>query len=207
MLPIVSNDLDAGIVDLRVLSDLADFFSAFTDGCHHAKEEDLLFPMLQQRGVSSKGCPVGTLKLEHQQGRNVVKALNSAVEKHMAGDPKAAKTISSILRGAAELYTDHIWREDYLLFPMSEKVLLEGDKVSLVRDFGQVQTKFDHVFQERYEALVEKLEKELTRAAERPQGAERQPAPLHLEEHACGAVAMSADDQGREERLRQAGAQ
>lgn len=203
LLPAVSSDVEAGVVDLHVLSDLADFFSAFTDGCHHAKEEDLLFPVLQQRGVSSKGCPVGTLRLEHQQGRNVVKALNSAAEKYKSGDVKAAKKISSILSDAAELYTDHIWREDYLLFPMSEKVLLEGDKVTLVRDFGKVQAKFDHVFQERYEALVAKLEKELARTTERPVGAEGQSPPPHVEEHECGGKAMSADYQRCEERLRQ----
>ncbi len=161
LLPAVRKDVDAGVVDMHVLSDLADFFSAFTDGCHHAKEEDLFFPMLQRRGVSSKGCPVGTLRMEHQQGRNIVKALGSAVERYRRGDAGSARTISSILRDATELYTDHIWREDFLLFPMSDKVLLDEDRESLVKDFAQVQTRFDSAFQQRYERLVESLETRL----------------------------------------------
>lgn len=174
LLPIVTRNVEAGAVDEAVISDIADFLSAFTDGCHHAKEEDLLFPKLLERGVSSRGCPVGTLRLEHQQGRNVVKALKSAVEKYKAGDAKAASRISTILKDAADLYTDHIWREDYLLFPMSGKVLLDGDTKTLADDFAEVQTKFGSGFQERYESLVEELERDLAWTSEQsPQGAEK----------------------------------
>jgi hemerythrin-like domain-containing protein len=158
LLPAVSRSAEVGVVDEQVISDLADFLSAFTDGCHHAKEEDLFFPKLQERGVSSKGCPVGTLRMEHQQGRSIVKALNSALEKYRQGDAASSRSISAVLRDAAELYTAHIWREDFLLFPMSEKVLLAEDKESLARDFAQVQTRFDSAFQQKYERLVEGLE-------------------------------------------------
>ncbi len=200
LLPAMRRSIDAGVVDERAISDVVEFFSAFTDGCHHAKEEGLLFPMLQRRGVSSKGCPVGTLRLEHQQGRNVVKALSSAVEKHKRGDAEAAATISAILRDAAELYKDHIWREDYLLFPMSDKVLLDGDREALVRDFDEVQTRFGSVFHERYEMLVDRLENDLARAA----------PPVVDEPSACVASAklpvsrcsrMNADDKDREDRV------
>lgn len=165
LLPAVSRSAEAGVVDGEVLSDLADFFSAFTDGCHHAKEEDLFFPKLQQRGVSSRGCPVGTLRMEHHQGRSIVKALNSALERHRQGDAGASRSISAVLRDAAELYTAHIWREDFLLFPMSEKVLLAEDKESLVRDFARVQTQFDSAFQQKYERLVESLEARVARTS------------------------------------------
>ena len=128
LLPVMRRNIDSGAVDEEVLSDVADFFSSFTDGCHHAKEEDLLFPMLQQRGVSSKGCPVGTLKLEHQQSRNIVRALRSPSRSTRPGTRMREGMISAVLKDATDLYTDHIWREDYLLFPMSEKVLLDPDR-------------------------------------------------------------------------------
>jgi hemerythrin-like domain-containing protein len=186
LLPIMAEKVDAGVVNQEHLSELAEFFSAFTDGCHHAKEEDLLFPMLQQRGVSSRGCPVGTLKLEHQQGRNIVKALSCAVEKYKGGDAKAAKTISAILRDATQLYTDHIWREDYLLFPMSEKVLLDSDRETLVKDFDDVQTRFGSAFQERYESLVDRLEKDLAQTSlPLPERAESLSVPLLGARSAC----------------------
>jgi len=158
LLPSVSREVDSGFVDEKLLSDLADFFSGFTDGCHHAKEEDLFFPALVRRGVSSRGCPVGTLKMEHQQGRSIVKALNSAVQRYRQGEEGAARGISAVLNDAAELYTAHIWREDFLLFPMSGKVLVDEDRASLAKDFGKVQERFDSAFRERYERLVDSLE-------------------------------------------------
>ncbi len=167
LLPALRQDLEAGVVDESALSGVADFFSAFTDGCHHAKEEDLLFPMLQQRGVSSRGCPVGTLKLEHQQGRNIVKAIRVAVEKYKQGDAGATKRISDAVAEAEKLYTDHIWREDYLLFPMSHKVLLDADQETLAKEFALVQVRFDAAFQNKYETLVEGLERRLQSAASR----------------------------------------
>ena len=34
---------------------LIDFFRTFADTCHHGKEEQLLFPALEQLGVSRQG--------------------------------------------------------------------------------------------------------------------------------------------------------
>ena len=34
------------------------FFSQFADKCHHAKEEDLFFPLLKERGISEEGGPI-----------------------------------------------------------------------------------------------------------------------------------------------------
>ncbi|MDG6971364.1 MAG: hemerythrin domain-containing protein [Nitrososphaerota archaeon] len=159
LLPTIRRNVDAGVVDESVLPSVVDFFTAFTDGYHHAKEEGLLFPALQLRGVSPRGCPVGTLKLEHQQGRSLMGTLKSAVEKYSEGDPGAASAISSVLKDAEDLYTTHIWREDYLLFPMSGKVLPSSDQEELTRDSAKVQSKFGSGFLERYELLVDKLER------------------------------------------------
>lgn len=171
LLPAIRRSVEAGAVDELVLSDAIEFFSAFTDGFHHAEEEDLLFPALLQRGVSQTGCPVGTLKLEHQQGRNLINGLNAAVKRYREGDVEEATTISEILGNATELYTNHIWRENYLLFPMSEKVLSDSDRRALAKDFAGVQGKFGSGFLERYTSLVERLERNV--AQEPAQGAVR----------------------------------
>jgi hemerythrin-like domain-containing protein len=168
ILPAIRRNVDAGAVDERVLSDVVDFFSAFTDRCHHAKEEDLLFPALLQRGVSPKGCPVGHLMLEHQQGRGLMAALSLAIEKYKEGDSDAAGSISSILGDASELYAGHIWREEYLLFPMSEKVLPNPDREKLAGSFAAVQAKFGSGFTERYESVVKRLERSIGRASLTP---------------------------------------
>jgi hemerythrin-like domain-containing protein len=163
LLPEVRRDVETGTVDEHVLSDIIQFFSEFTNGFHHAKEEDQLFPILVQQGVSPKGCPLGALTFEHQQGHSLMIGLNAAVRRYQEGDSEAIKTISEILKNMAELYTDHIWKEDYLLLPMSEKVLSGTDREALAKDFAGVQEKFGSDFLEQYESIVERLEKCVTR--------------------------------------------
>ena len=41
------------------------------------------------------------------------------------------ETLINTLEALAEFFPDHIWKEDYLLLPMAEKVLSEEDKRSL----------------------------------------------------------------------------
>ena len=45
-------------VDLESAKQAIDFFRNFADRCHHGKEEDCLFPLLEQKGFcGSKGRP------------------------------------------------------------------------------------------------------------------------------------------------------
>jgi len=151
-----------GDVDPAILTEVVDFFRVFADKGHHAKEEDVLFPTLERNGVSPQGCPIGTLKNEHKQGRALMTALNDAIGKYSNGDSKAKHAISATIKGAIDLYPDHIWREDYLLFPMTEKVLPKPELENLTKNFNEVKTKFGPDFHNRYEQIVEKLEKSFT---------------------------------------------
>ena len=45
----------------------------FADGLHHAKEENLLFPLLGEKGFSPEQGPVAVMLSEHTQGRDFVK--------------------------------------------------------------------------------------------------------------------------------------
>ena len=150
-----------GSVDTATLREVVDFFRAFADKGHHAKEEDVLFPTLEKNGVRSQGCPIGTLTGEHKQGRALMTALTDAIDKYAKGNPTAKGSISAVLKGAIDLYTDHIWREDYLLFPMTEKVLPKPELDALTMRFKEVETKFGSDFHNRYEEIVKKLEESL----------------------------------------------
>ncbi len=147
-----------GNIDAATLAEVVDFFRAFADKAHHAKEEDVLFPTLERNGVRSQGCPIGTLTSEHKQGRALMTALNDAIEKYASGDSAAKATISATIQGATDLYTDHIWREDYLLFPMTEKVLPKLEQEGVTRNFNEVETRFGSDFHNKYKQIVEKLE-------------------------------------------------
>ena len=69
-------------------------------------------------------------------------ALNDATEKYKNGDDEAKKTIQTLIKNAITLYKDHIWREDYLLFPMTEKILPKAEQENLLKSFKEVEITF-----------------------------------------------------------------
>jgi len=134
----LADALEAGqVVDGQTLQDIVDFMRTYADKLHHGKEEDILFPLLLARGVPAQGCPVGALKYEHQEGRARVGALAQAAAAY-AQDSTASGAVITALRALIDLYPNHIWKEDYLLFPMTNKVLGPEDQDALYEQFQAV---------------------------------------------------------------------
>ena len=75
------------------LEQLIEFFTTFVDRCHHGKEEELLFPALEEVGVSREGGPIGVMLKEHQQGRDHVAKMKAALIRYREGDRGAAGDI------------------------------------------------------------------------------------------------------------------
>ena len=158
LLPIIQRRTEQGAKLPEVLMTVVDFFQNYADKSHHAKEETVLFPLLVKRGAPPSGCPVGALHSEHDQGRLLMKALGDAVQRFAKGDAEARKQIAEYLKAATSFYTDHIWKEDYLLFPMSHKILNETDEQELQKQFIKVDAQFGQQFQTEYRYRVDRLE-------------------------------------------------
>jgi hemerythrin-like domain-containing protein len=129
----------------------------YADRCNHGKEEELLFPLLANKGVPTEGCPIGALTMEHVKCRTLVKGLADELEAYRKGDPEGKQAVLQSLRGIAELYPNHIWKEDYLLFPMTDKVLNSNDLQSLLQQFEQVDEQMGQELLHRHEQFAERL--------------------------------------------------
>jgi hemerythrin-like domain-containing protein len=155
---LLADKLEAGqSVEAQVFQNIVEFMRVYADKCHHGKEEDLLFPLLAERGVPLRGCPVDALMREHAMGRALVKGLAEAAEAWQIGDASARENLIKNLRGVTELYPNHIWKEDYLLFPMSNKVLSAEDQQKLALEFEQVEEAVGRELHQRLEQLSEQL--------------------------------------------------
>ncbi len=127
-----------GSVDVALLRRIVEFLREYADVLHHGKEEALLFPALERNGVPAHGCPVGALLAEHKRGRELVSEFAEAIEEYASDADGAVAGLATKMKALAELYPAHIWKEDYLLFPMSEKVLREADLTELEEQFAEV---------------------------------------------------------------------
>jgi hemerythrin-like domain-containing protein len=145
-------------VEPETFKNMVEFMRVFADKCHHGKEETLLFPLLEKRGVSPNGCPIGVLIHDHQTGRTLVTGLAEAAEGYQKGDPTAREALLKNLYGITELYPGHIWKEDYLAFPMSNKVLTAEDQQSLSEEFEKVDENIGRDVYQRLTYLADHLE-------------------------------------------------
>jgi len=156
--PVLADQLEAGHeVDVDTLQGVVEFMRTFADRCHHGKEEELLFPLLATKGVPMQGCPVGALTAEHARGRALVQELASAAGALQKGEPAAREAVVKSLRGIATLYPQHIWKEDYLLFPLANKVVSPEEQQALYRQFEQVEDRVGRDVHHRLEHFAEEL--------------------------------------------------
>ncbi len=157
----LAENMDKGMApEADTLRNLVEFMQVFSDKCHHGKEEKILFPLLETKGVPVNGCPLGILIHEHQSGRKLVAELAEAVEAYVKGSSKENEPMCASMRGLVNLYPNHIWKEDYLLFPMTDKILNEEEQQELMEKFELVEKEIGPDVHERFErlaaALVEK---------------------------------------------------
>jgi len=129
-------DKDIAVEDLQ---NITEFMRIFGDKCHHGKEEKELFPLLEKKGVPMQGCPVAALTHEHEMGRNLVKGLVEATVAYEKKYISAKEGLLKQLRGLINLYPNHIWKEDYLLFPMTNKILSDSKQKALQAKFEMVE--------------------------------------------------------------------
>ena len=160
---VLAERLDGGKdLDVPLLENIVEFLRTFADRCHHGKEEALLFPALERRGVPAHGCPIGGLIMEHQKGRVMVGELADAIRGYAAGESPARENLVKSLRALVAFYPSHIWKEDYLLFPLAGRLLALEDQQALAGKFEEVEHELGHEVHERFEKLAAKLELEVS---------------------------------------------
>lgn len=118
--------LEAGeIIPADRLENINEFLQVFGDKCHHGKEEKYLFPAIKAVGNKNDIKLVEELLTEHAQGRkyiiNIAKAENA--------------------RNYVALLTEHIRKEDLILFPIANQKLSAEKQAAMEKGFAQIEEK------------------------------------------------------------------
>jgi hemerythrin-like domain-containing protein len=142
--------------------DAADFIKDFADGCHHRKEEGVLFKAMASAGVPVQNGPIGVMLAEHEQGRAFTRAMRQAAEQLQAGDLSTNPQLIRAARGYVDLLQHHIAKEDQILFPMADRAIPLDQHEQVLRDFERVEhTEIGEGVHEKYSALAQALQDEL----------------------------------------------
>jgi hemerythrin-like domain-containing protein len=124
-----------GAAGREVFEPFLEFFRGFADKCHHCKEEDRLFPCMEARGVPREGGPIGVMLLEHQQGRQHVRAMAEELEAADTGDAISVERVLDQGQKYLELLRGHIFKEDNVLFNMADQLIQGGDLTQLAESY------------------------------------------------------------------------
>ncbi len=139
---------------------IIDFIRNFADRCHHAKEEDLLYVKMQERGFSMEQGPVAVMLYEHDMGRNFLKAMEEGVRAYEKGEKEAIPKIIQNSNNYAQLLSEHIHKENNILYPMADRVFSDEDQQVLKAEFERVEQEvIGKEVQEKYRNVVLEMEK------------------------------------------------
>ncbi|MCF8232200.1 MAG: hemerythrin domain-containing protein [Bacteroidales bacterium] len=145
----LNNNQNVSQIDIQ---DMIDFFKVFADKCHHGKEENHFFPALEEAGIARKRGPIGVMLEEHEQGRTLIKNMQSAVSKEGINKKAFVNAATSYI----ELLRNHINKENTILFPMGAARLTEPKQNDLLKDFEKLET--DVIGEGKHEELHHLLE-------------------------------------------------
>ena len=148
LIPEVVKNLDVESEEgRRLILDGIDMIRSYADKYHHAKEEDILFKYFDEEADILK-----VMFEDHTRARALVKEMLAALEK------SDQKTIAKNLMAYRELLTEHIRKEDEILYPWMDNQLS-------THQVGELFSKFDEADQQisvstdKYENFIDRLEK------------------------------------------------
>jgi hemerythrin-like domain-containing protein len=135
---LVERARDGAGFESGALGQCVEFFRLFADACHHAKEEDLLFPVLESHGIPRAGGPIGVMLYEHQMARQLTQQMGEALTATGNGQSGAAAQFCAVAERYVNLLKQHIYKEDNFLFTMGERVMPDAAQQDLCSQFCAV---------------------------------------------------------------------
>lgn len=146
------------MIELEDVKQVIGFLKGFVDKCHHGKEEDILFPELERRGMQKNGGPIGQMLFEHQTGRSCIAEMNTAVELLENGESEARQRLIDAGRQYIDLLVGHIEKENQVLFKMADSLIDETTQNRIYDEFELLEIERMGPGQhERYHELLKEL--------------------------------------------------
>ncbi|NTV71151.1 MAG: ATP-binding cassette domain-containing protein [Azonexaceae bacterium] len=131
---IVADEMESGSkVDPAFFTSIFDYIEHFMDACHHAKEDDYLFPALRARSEEA-GAILDRLQAEHRNGPEILKSLRQQLAETAAGKLDNAE-FAAALRTYTQSLKSHIRTEEKDAMPLAREVLTADDWADIDRAF------------------------------------------------------------------------
>lgn len=135
-----------------------DFLLEYGDECHNMKEENVYFPLIQEKGLPPSG-PVEVMLQEHKQERDMLAVIQQRIIALENGE-SLPLDFREYVGEYLELTKNHIWKENDILYPMGSKVLNSQDDDDLIKEFQRIEKEsVGEGGYERFKQILETMEK------------------------------------------------
>jgi hemerythrin-like domain-containing protein len=151
-------------VYMRFFNGALVFIKGFADGCHHKKEEGVLFPALVENGLSKETGPVAVMLAEHEEGRRLAQGMRVAIDRFQGGDVRGRTAVIQGANDFIKLMRQHIYKEDKVVFPTADNVIPAAQQQQILDGFAYFEQDLSgEDVHEKYYGLAERLERECLR--------------------------------------------
>jgi hemerythrin-like domain-containing protein len=136
-----------------------EIFRRFADDFHQGKEESALFPVFTAGCDKSLIDPVRHMLFEHDQERSLIEGMEDALLRSNPTD------FAEYAARMAEMMTNHIHKEDTLLFEVVDRALSAEDDQRVINGFGAFDRDFKSAGHDRLLHRLRMLEWKYLRKA------------------------------------------
>ena len=145
-----------------ILLPVIDFSKNFTDVCHHSKEENSLFPALEQAGMPRNMGPIAMMLMDHERSREIGRRMEDSAQDYLSSGN--SENLIADMKQYIEHITEHLWKENNRLFMMAEaRLQYVSDKVNKeLNDIEHSKLKETGKTREHYEKLAEDLARDIS---------------------------------------------
>ena len=136
-----------------------DFLLEFGDKIHNQKEEKLLFPHMELKGIPVKGGPLGVMLMEHQAERELLGSMIMQVKGLQYAPDAEKEDYKNKGLGYLKIRADHIWKENDVLFKMGAKVTGDEENTELLEGFVRIDTEtYGTTAREKFQQMLKEVE-------------------------------------------------
>ncbi len=136
------------MIDRKLIESAVYFIQNYADKFHHAKEEDILFKYADETLEI-----ISVMHEDHKAGRSFVKLVLAGLEE------ESKEKISNGLKGYKNLLTEHIRKEDEILYPWIDRGLTTRQVGELMVKFSESDKMFGHSISKEFDEFIESIEK------------------------------------------------
>ena len=152
-------NLDASAGNPVQMMRALDFLLEFGDKIHNRKEEELLFPLMEKKGIPVEGGPLGVMLMEHQAERELISAMIMQAKGLKSASDSEKEEYGKKGLEYLKIRADHIWKENDVLFKMGLRATDDADNSSLLEGFVRIDTEtYGPTARDKFHQMLKEVE-------------------------------------------------